>query len=129
MGTLSGDAQGILYLFAVVAVVILIIKARSTVTHHTWLALTAALLATAAIGFLLYKTFVPLPAFPTSVFVYILFGILVLALVLFPVLAASRRTDHLQQLGSSVVEYDVDAGVDDGQPHGDDTNDTPGEKI
>jgi hypothetical protein len=87
-------------------------------------ALTAAILATAAIAFLLYKSFVPLPAFPTSVFVYILFGILVLSLVLFPVVAASRRTDRLRQLGSSVVEYDVEAGVAGGQHRGADTNDT-----
>jgi amino acid transporter len=128
MGTLSGDAQGILYLFAVVAVVIMIIKARSRATRHSLLALTAAILATAAIAFLLYKSFVPLPTFPTSVFVYILFGILVLSLVLFPVVAASRRTGRLQQLGSSVVEYDVDAGVADGQHRGDDTNDASGGK-
>jgi hypothetical protein len=91
-------------------------------------ALTAAILATAAIAFLLYKSFVPLPAFPTSVFVYILFGILVLSVVLFPVVA-SRRTNRLQQLGSSVVEYDVDAGVAGGQHRGDDTNDTSGGQV
>jgi hypothetical protein len=65
-------------------------------------------IAAAALAYLLYKSFVPLPPFPTSVFVYVLFGTLVLSVLAFP-LVSSRRTG-LRQLGSSVTEYDVDEG-------------------
>jgi amino acid transporter len=116
MGTLSGDAQGILYLLAVVSVLILIFKSRARITRHLWPALIAGILAAAALAYLLYKSFVPLPPFPTSVFVYVLFGTLVLSVLAFPLV--SSRLAGLRQLGSSVTEYDVDEGAAEGQPLG-----------
>ncbi|MGH2882158.1 MAG: APC family permease [Solirubrobacteraceae bacterium] len=107
MGTLSGDAQGILYLLALIAVVVWLARRRTEITHRWVQAVIVALLATGAIGYLLYKSFVPVPPSPTNVYVYILWGVFALAVVLLGVIELSGGK-QLRELGSSVVAYEPD---------------------
>jgi amino acid transporter len=112
MGTLSGDAQGIMYLLALLAVVAWLARRRADITHRWVQAVIIALLATGAIGYLLYKSFVPLPDFPTRDYVYVLWGILALAVLLLGFLEL-RGGNQLRALGSSVVAYEP---ADPGDP-------------
>ncbi|MGH2870867.1 MAG: APC family permease [Solirubrobacteraceae bacterium] len=104
MGTLTGDGQGLLYILTGVAIIFMFARGRTAVSRRWLGGLAIATLASAALGYLLYKSFVPLPPNPTRVYVYVLFGIIAFAIILYAALLARRR-GPLHVLGSSTLEY------------------------
>jgi amino acid transporter len=105
-GTLSGDAAIVMYLLTVVAVAIMFLRKRAGADNsRAPIVVTASTVAAIALAYLLYKSFVPYPAFPYSVVTDILIGLVVVAVGLC-LSYVIRKSPVLDQIGSSVAAFE-----------------------
>lgn len=105
MGSLAGYGQTVMYLLALVAVVVMLVRRRSQHAARELVpVITAAVVGAVALGYLLYSSFVPMPAFPVNVYVYVFFGLSAASVLGYA--WKRRRPEALAKIGTTVDEHD-----------------------
>jgi amino acid transporter len=100
-GTLSGDGEVMMLLLTVVAVAVMFLRKRyGSTTSKAPVIITAAIVATIALAYLLYKSFIPYPAFPANFPDDICVGVFVPAVLMLASLVR-RKSPLLLRTGSS----------------------------
>lgn len=105
VGTLAGYGQTVMYLLTLVAVVVMLVRmARSRSIRNAGVVIGASIVGALALGYLLYSSFVPMPAFPLNVYVYVFFALSALSVGAYWWMR-SRHPQSLLEIGTIVDDY------------------------
>ncbi len=110
-GTVAGDGAIFMYLITAAAVIVMVARRRfGSANSKALQVFIASLFAVGALGYLLYKSFVPYAGFPVSVYLDVFIATSALVVVSLVVME-TRKSPLLRQTGTSIEVDELEAAL------------------